>query len=450
MNSLEPPLSPSPTASRKRGALRYAAIRKAGLAALGARSASIVTSLLSIPFVERYLGDERFGLYLTLISLIALLSLTDFGVGAALKTRIAQATGRDEISEVKALVSNAFFFLAFVSLVSITIAALLQLTVPWNVLFNVADPQAINEAGPAACVLVICYALSLPLNIAKHTQEAIQKGHLASIWEATGSLATLVALFVAIKMEANLPILIFAFVGAPLLTRLLNTIWFFKCNQAELAPSYGCIDGKTMRTLVNSGGLFVVLQIAGAGAFMSDNIVVAQMIGPSAVQHLAIPAQLFSLISMLMTVFLAPLWPAYGEAATRGDKAWVTRTLKTSIFSAGFVALTCGTCLAVLSPWVLTLWVGDAVNVSATMLAGLVVWKALEAIGVAFSMYLNAMLVIRMQVILATLLLIITVPTKIIVAAYFGVSAIPWATSVCYAMVALIPTSLWVYLNARV
>jgi len=432
-----------------RSRARYTAAFRAAFVGLGARGIGIATSLISIPFVNRYLGDERFGLYLTLLSLTAFLSFTDFGVGNGLKSRIAQAIGRDDAHETKALVSNAFLFLGLVALAGIAAATLLQMAVPWATVFNVSDVQAVAEAGPAVFWLMVCYALSLPLNVVQHTQQALQKGHLASTWEALGSLTTLVALFGTIAMEATLPVLILAFMGAPLLTKALNTLWYFGTRERQIAPSLGLVEQRIIHSLVGTGGLFVVLQLVGAGAFMSDAIVIAQVIGPASVQDFALPEKLFNLISMVVSVLLLPLWPAYGEAFARRDTAWVMRTLRLTVILGGGAGLFGGTLLAVLSPWLLTLWVGDAVEASATLLVGLAVWKTLESIGVALAMYLNGVLEIRIQVLLAILLLMTAIPTKILFASLFGVAGMPWATIACYLVTTLIPLSIWIFHRSK-
>lgn len=435
------------SAASARGRARYTAAFQAAVSGLGARGISIATGLISIPFVERYLGDERFGLYLTLLSLTTFLSFANFGVGNGLKSRIAEAIGCDEAYKTKALVSNAFLFLALVALAGIATATLLQTVVPWATVFNVSDVQAAAEAGPAVFWMIVCYSLSLPLSVVQYTQQALQKGQLASIWEALGSLTSLAALFAAIATEASLPVLVLAFMGGPVFAKASNTIWYFGTRGRQVAPSLGLVDRRLVQSLVGTGGLFVVLQLAGAGAFMSDAIIIAQVIGPASVQDFALPEKLFNLISMIVAVTLLPLWPAYGEAFARKDTGWVMRTLRLSILIAGGVALCGGMVLAVLSPWLLRLWVGDAVEASAALLVGLAIWKTLEAVGVALAMYLNGVLIIRLQVVLAILLLITVIPTKIAFVSIFGVAGLPWATIACYSITTLIPLTIWINLK---
>ena len=51
----------------------------AGAAAL-AKLLSVGTALISVPLTLHYLGAERFGMWITISSLIAMLSFADFGI----------------------------------------------------------------------------------------------------------------------------------------------------------------------------------------------------------------------------------------------------------------------------------------------------------------------------------------------------------------------------------
>lgn len=429
--------------------LRYAAAFRAGFSGIGARGVAILATFTSIPFVEDYLGDERFGLYLTLLSFTAFLSFTDFGVGNGLKALIAKAVGLEDNEKIRSLITNAFVFFSSVAVVGVGTAWILKVVVPWPSIFNVSDPQAVSEAEPAIYALMLCFFLSMPLAIVRQVQQAIQKGHLANTWEAVGSIATFLALMCAIQLHAGLPTLIFAIMGAPLLVKLANTLWFFGHAAPHFSPSLGLAKHAVVGSLLRVGGLFVVLQVASAGTFMSDNIIVAQIIGPDSVQDLALPAQLFGIISTIASIMLIPLWPAYGEASSREDVGWIRRSLKLSTVLVAFGAFIGGSLLALLTPWILELWVGGAVEFNGPLVAGLIVWKTLESTGMALAVYLNGILRIRLQVLLAILLLVAAVPMKILSALIFGVAGIPWATSLCYAVITLVPLTFVIFIKAN-
>ena len=96
-----------------------------------------------------------------------------------------------------------------------------------------------------------------------------------------------------------------------------------------------------------------MLQVVAAVAYASDSFVIAQLLGAPAVAEYAVPERMFSLITMVLAMVLAPLWPAYGEAIARGDAAWVKRTLKRSILTAVGLAALCSFTLVLVGEWVI-------------------------------------------------------------------------------------------------
>src|SRR5580698_2632214 len=74
--------------------------RRAGLTASASfisKALTIVISFVSVPLTVHYLGSERYGVWLTIGSLLTWMSMTDFGIaGNALVNLLADAQGKDD------------------------------------------------------------------------------------------------------------------------------------------------------------------------------------------------------------------------------------------------------------------------------------------------------------------------------------------------------------------
>ena len=81
--------------SANRGVERY---RRAGITASSsfiAKALNILISFLSVPLTIHYLGSERYGVWLTISSLLTWMALTDFGLsGNALVNVLAEIQER--------------------------------------------------------------------------------------------------------------------------------------------------------------------------------------------------------------------------------------------------------------------------------------------------------------------------------------------------------------------
>src|SRR6476646_6831908 len=141
------PADPSTPIGRSRE--RFRRIRLTTATSIAARGIGFATSLITVPLTLHYLGAERYGLWATLRSVIALASFADFGLGNGLLNAISSAHGRDDREAGAREVSTAFILLVAVSA---TLGGAFLLAYPhiyWARLYNGTSPQAGAEAGPA-------------------------------------------------------------------------------------------------------------------------------------------------------------------------------------------------------------------------------------------------------------------------------------------------------------
>lgn len=404
-----------------------------------AKVLSVATALISVPLTLHYLGVERFGMWMTISSLIAMLAFADFGIANGVLSEVADAQGREDRPALQRIVSSGFVMLTAIAAGLLALFALAYAYVPWHAVFNVQGDLARAEAGPALAVFAACFALAIPLGMVQRVQMGLQQGFLASLWQCVGSVCALAGVLLAIHFQGGLPWLVLAFAGAPLLAALLNSLLFYLRSRPDLRPRKSLYSPMTARHLARTGALFFVLQITVAVAYTSDSIVIAQLLGAAAVAQYAVPEKLFGLVALAIAMVLAPLWPAYGEAIARGDHAWVRRTLKRSLLLAiGLVGITsAGLLLA--GPMLINVWVGGVISVPFSMLVALAVWKVVEAGGNAVAMYLNGAHVIGLQVAVAVSVAASALYLKFLFITMFGIAGAVWATVVAYLVFAAVP-----------
>jgi O-antigen/teichoic acid export membrane protein len=317
---------------------RQRRILYSALASGFARGISVLTLFITVPVALAYLGQERYGVWVMITSLTLGLSLVDLGLGNGLINAIAEAHGRDEPALAQRYISSAFFLLTGISLSFGLVFLIVQGFVPWPRVFNVITPAAAREAGPAVAVFVACLVIAAPLSVAQRVQTGFQRGFDNSLWQAAGSLFGLAGLLIAVGLGMSLPWMVFAVAGLPLLTAALQAGVLFGWRHRELRPNWRSFSIAAAARIFKLGGLFFVLQVAAALAFASDNLVAAHVLGAELVAEYSVTMQLFSLPALVLGTLFMPLWPAYGEAVTRGDFNWVSQTLKRSLLLAIVVA----------------------------------------------------------------------------------------------------------------
>ena len=422
-------------AERKRRALLST------LTAMAAKLLGVGASLLTIPLTLGYLGPERFGLWMAITSFVAMLGFADLGIGNGLLNAVSEANGKEDAAAMRSHISSAAFTLTLIAGVVVIVFALASTHISWAAFFNISSPLVAQEAGPTMAVLVVCFALNILVSVAPRVQLGLQMGFVANAWQALGSLMALVAVLVAVHLQAGLPWLVLGIAGTPVIAAAMNGYMLFFRIRPDLRPRIAQITRSSTRMILRTGLLFFVLQIVVAVTYASDNFIIAQTLGVAEVTNYAVPDKMFSVITMIVSMMLAPLWPAYGEALARGDVTWVRNILRKSLLVAIGVSATLSLILVVFGNMILTLWLRHPVEIPFVLLLGFGVWKVLEGIGNSVSMFLNGANIIRPQLVFAVVTAVVAIALKLYFVKSLGVATIIWSTSIAFLFFCLLPYS---------
>ncbi len=415
-----------------------------GSASMLARLVQIGSSLVTVPLTLKYLGNERFGLWMTISSVLAMAAFADFGVGNGVMNSVATAFGRDDILGIRKAISSGMAVLSVIAASTLTFFLMVYPFVNWAHVFRVTSPQAMAEAGPALLVFASCFALNIALDVVQRVQLGIQQGYRYGLWQMCGSMTGLLAVLLGVQMHASLPELVAALAGAPVVSTLLNAVHFFGFSRPDLRPAHDLVSRETISQIARLGALFFVLQVVVSFAYSADNFIIAHTLGAVNVTEYAIPQRMFALVSMMSGMLLTPLWPAYGEAISRGDMGWVRRTLRRSLTLVLGASIGSAVILLLLSHQLIYWWVGSRIQPPFALLLGMAIWSIMDCCGNAIAMFLNGASVIKFQIIVALMFGVGCVASKLIFVRYFGLVAVPWSTIISYGLLNMLPCLFFV------
>jgi O-antigen/teichoic acid export membrane protein len=414
-----------------------------------ARASSMLMTIVSVPLTLNYLGPERFGLWMTVTSVVSMLSFADFGIGSGLLTVVAEASGRDDQIAIRRYVSSGF---AILILIAVCILAAFFLcifpAVDWAHVFNVYSPAARADAGPAIAVLVACFAGSVASLIVPRAQLALQQGFVNNLWVTISLFVSLAGIWAVAAAHGSVALLIVAMLGTPVVAATVNGIIFFQRNK-QYRPSWTLVNAAAMKRILSTGLMFVVLQLGASISFASDKLIIARVLGAEAVAAYSVYERVFGVGSNLMLVMLLPIWPAYAEAWARKDTAWVKKTLKRSLALSVGISTAFGVAIVLLGPLIVSLWTRKDVPVQPIVLHSLAIWCVVLCTQNALAMLLNGLHVIRVQVISSIVVACLAIPLKFLLVHKLGPAGAVLASSIAVTSLSLIPFSIVVWKLTR-
>jgi len=414
---------------------RYRRIAASAVSSLGAKITGICAVLITVPLTVGYLGAERFGLWMTISSISTLLSFADFGVGGGLLNAIARADGRNDRVGAQRAVSSAFAFLTAVALLLAGAFGAVYPLLSWESLFRVVTPLAVEEAGMAVAVFLICSALSVPLSIAQRVQMGFQEGFQSNLWQAAGTLVGLAGVIAVVYSGKGLPWLVLAHSGGPVIVMLVNCVVEFGWRRRWLAPRARNVDRAVTRKLLGAGGIFAILQLLAFLGATSDNFIIAQLFGASAVAGYAVVYKLFTAV-FIVQVLISSLWPAFGEALAREDRAAARSMFERSLKLCSIMGVVIAAAFVLAGQKIIELWVGSELVPTLSMLAGFGAWIIVASLYAPVAALLSTEGLLEHQLRIYSLAALSAFLLKIASASVFGIEGVIWATAAGYGLFA--------------
>lgn len=429
-----------------RGSERSRRAALTSISILVAHAASVASGFVSVPLALGYLGVERYGLLVVVVSVSALLSLGDLGIGNALVNAVADAQARGSRGETIAVISAATLIVgaAISTLVAIAVVFVYP-RVSWDAALNVQGSAGAGEAGPAVLAAVLLAAATVVFNLAQQVRRAHQEGYWNSAFTAAGSVLSLVVVAAVTQTGFGLMGVVMAVLGVPMLAAAANAAVLLGRDRPWLRPSISTATLSAARELITPGLGFFLYQAALVFAWPTlDTLIASRVSDTRAAAEYAIAAKLFLLPTTMVLAVLMPLWPAYRDALARGETDWVRHTLTKSLWRTFGFMLPSSLLIIAAADFIVELWIGTAVEPSTSLLAGSGAWAVFAAICAALSVYLAASGRIRFLVITTLLTAAAHLALSTTLGTESGAAGVAWGTAIATLVFMLVPDAVYV------
>jgi len=421
---------------------RYARILQGLISALAGKGMSVVVGLISVPLTVGYLGAERYGIWMTISTLLAWLSLADIGLGNSLTNAVSEAYASDCRDLARIHIASVFWMLCLVSAGFAGLFAIFWRSIDWISLLNVKSAVARAEIGPAIAITLAIFLLSFPLSIIARVLCAYQESAVANFWAAGGSLASLAGIILATHLKLGLIPLIAAFSASSLVITAASGIWLFGFHKPWLRPAISAVRLESIKTLTTLGGMFFIVQIAALLIQQTDNLIIAHYLGVQAVTPYSVTWRLFSCSTLVQALLLQSLWPAYAEAFARNDGAWIRKTFRFSLLSGLFITVLMVIPIMIFGAVIIRRWVSPEAVPSQMLLILMGIWSIISGVVQSIMCMLNGLGELKVQMTFGVVTAVANIGISIWLVHYLGIEGVILGTLISYFVFALLPVAM--------
>jgi O-antigen/teichoic acid export membrane protein len=281
-------------------------------------------------------------------------------------------------------------------------------------------------------VLLVLFLFRLPLSITTTVYKSYQEGYIASAWTVLGSLTVLGAVAYTVRDAPVLSAVAGATQGWPVLALAFATILLLGRSRVHLRPRWSVVDRAVGKRLVRVGIHFTIAGIAGAILVGTDNIVIAQILGPEAVTPYAVTFLLTQVVITMVMLILDASWPAWSEAAGRGDVDWLRRSYR-NVFrlTMGALFVVGGGLLLVGQP-LIRWWAGAEAVPSTALLSALVLLSIVQGLFLCTGRLITALGAVHVTAGVGVANAVINLTVSIALGHYIGVAGVALGTVIGY------------------
>lgn len=419
--------------------VRYKKIIYTGSSSLFVRLATIVFSLISIPITLNYLGDARYGLWISLSSVIAIMGFADFGLGNSLLNSISKYKASSDIEGACKAVSSTFYVLFSISIFLLLILFFTYEKINLDILLNIKGDLIRSEAKSTFTVLVIVMLVGMPLGVVQRIYEGYQEGYSYQIFLLFGSIIGFCCLIIFIKLKLGLPELILSLTMGNFIASLIGVFHLFCFKRKELLPRLKYFELSEAKTMLSAGGIFVLLQLFSFLNLTSDYFIMAHTVGVSSIPRFEIVRKLFS-VSMMLVFFISPLWPAFAEAIEKKDFIWARQTLKRVLKYSLVLSAVATFPMLVFGQYLVKVWVGAEYIPSMFLLLGFYLFTIIANFGGIMASFFNSGIFLKKQLLFVSIATISTLFCKVLFIRILGVDWLIWANVICFSITFIIPS----------
>ncbi|EEA00892.1 polysaccharide biosynthesis protein [Burkholderia sp. H160] len=405
---------------------------------------AFVVMIASVSLTLPYLGEHRFGVWMTISSLAATLSLLDFGIGNSLVNLVAAARASDDLRRTRELITHGVWLLVAVGAISAVCLYVACYIWGLRLAANYRVDAASHETLLAVTIFLVLTCLNIPLGGVKRVYHGLQRAWEQHIVSSIGYLLSLPLLYWCWLHHASIPWLVCVTYGVQV---GMATCLLLRLNRLGLLrATSGAARGKMWRDskkILSMGSLFFALQVGVMCASGFDALIVAKLLGAAEVAKLAVAQRLFQLLTVGISMLTVPLWGLYADAKARGDRDFLSRTLKLSMLGTGAIAIVTSGLIVTASPWLLKAWVGNHLSVPVALICAVAVMSVVDAFGSAFAMFLNGVGELKSQLVAVAVGCTLALSLKFwLLSTFEEVAWVVWST-----VIASIVSDYFVYLS---
>ena len=386
--------------------------QKSGIINMLLKPISMLLSLIYTPMLLNYLGDEKYGLWVTVLSIINWVNYFDVGIGNGMRHLLARELVDDERDKAARTVSTSYIVLSMISMGLLVCLLIITAAANWGKVFT-TDVEMRPTLAISFAFICVNFVLSLNTTILY----ALQLSERVAINNCLVQCINVVGLLLIRRhSKENLVYIAVLFGTSTMIVHTFNTIRIFK-RYGFLVPKRKNFQRSEIKGITGIGMKFFVIQVMCLMMFTVDNLLISHFWGASEVTPFSITNKVFNTAYTVLAAFLVPFWSGSTVAFDKKDVKWIKTSLRNAsvmcgLFIAGYLILA-----FVFRPLV-NLWMGKQLGIHTSLILVMAIYYSLYSILGVECQFINGSGKINLQLVLYVFAGVMNIPLSFFIGVY--------------------------------
>jgi O-antigen/teichoic acid export membrane protein len=198
----------------------------------------MLIGFLYFPLLINYLNAEKYGIWLTLSSIIGWFSFFNLGLGNGLKNKFAEAIAIGDNDLGRVYVSTTYAILIMIFSVILIFFYIINPFLDWSSILN-TDTISKQELSLLALLVFSFFVLKFIFNLISIIISADQRPALANLFDPVSNLIIIVIILILLEIQDEGSILMLGFLlsATPVIVLIIATFYFFNNQYHKYKPS---------------------------------------------------------------------------------------------------------------------------------------------------------------------------------------------------------------------
>ena len=369
---------------------------------------AMLISFMYTPVLLNFLGDEQYGVWVTILSIINWIYSFDIGIGNGLRNILVRDIVKQDKKSINQDMSTAYISLFLLTAIIFIVSVVVGYFIDWN---KVLNTSIFVDSTLLISFLFIC--INFVLSLYKNAYFALQESEKVAISGVEIQIINFILVYGISKVSNNSQIIIMSYVFG--ISSLLVNIWYsvkLWYKNPHMRPQIKGYKKTKLNEICTIGIQFFVIQIAGIILFTTDNLLISHIYTPTSVTSYSTVNKVFSAIFSVFMAALAPMWSRFTLEKENNNYSWMKNTIGKLLLL--WLIFSIGTLIIVpMYPWLSNLWLRKELQYDAGIVIVMAIYFIVYMYSGIFSTVINGLGDIKIQLFMSIASAVVNIPLSL-------------------------------------